>query len=48
MTVDQQLTILRYQLYAATQMLKGDDLAEFTTLIREIATVLELLPMAAR
>lgn len=39
------LVRLRVELYSAAQMLKGDDLATFTELIREIATVLELLPL---
>lgn len=39
------LVRLRVELYGAAQMLKGDDMAEFTTLIQEIATVLELLPL---
>lgn len=39
------LVRLRLELYGAVQMLKGDDMAEFTQLIREIATVLEILPL---
>jgi hypothetical protein len=33
---------MRVELYAAAQMLKGEDLAEFTKLIREIAEFLEI------
>jgi len=37
----------RAELYSAAQILKGEDLAEFTALIKEIAMVLDLIPLAA-
>jgi hypothetical protein len=39
---DPRLTRLRVELYAAAQLLKGEDLAEFRTLIAEVYGVLEL------
>lgn len=39
---DPRLIRMRVELYAAAQMLKGEDLAEFTKLIREIAEFLEI------
>ncbi len=43
---DPRIIRLRVELYTATQTLKGDDLREFTNLIREIAATpdLELTP----
>lgn len=35
----------RVELYAAAQLFKGDDLKEFTALIREIAAVLNVVPI---
>lgn len=39
---DLRIIRLRVELYAAAQLLKGDDLLEFTDLIREIAAQLNL------
>jgi hypothetical protein len=43
---DPRLIRLRVELYTAAQTLKGDAQREFTDLIREIAMVLELLPLS--
>lgn len=39
---DPRILRLRVELYTAAQQLKGDDMREFTHLIREIAMVLRL------
>lgn len=39
-----QLLLMRVQLYAAAQLLGGEQLAEFKQLIREIAMTLEIIP----
>lgn len=43
--MDQRLIRLRVELYGAAQILKGDDLKEFTALIREIAAILNVIPI---
>lgn len=42
---DPRILRLRVELYTAAQTLKGDDLAAFTELIKEIAQLLELVPL---
>lgn len=44
---EQGLVRLRVELYCAARLLKGDALAHFTELIKEIAMVLELLPVSS-
>lgn len=43
----EKVLLLRVQLYAAAQLFKGEDLAAFTELIREIAMLLEIVPMSS-
>jgi hypothetical protein len=40
--MDSRILRLRVELYAAAQLLKGDDLKAFTDLIREVAYTLDL------
>jgi len=46
MTDEEKLIVLRIQLYAAAQTLKGEQLAALTELIREIAAVLDIVPLS--
>lgn len=42
MSVEQKLMMLRMQLYAAAQKLRGEELEEFRNLIDEVRTMLEV------
>lgn len=44
---EQKIALLRVQLYMAAQILKGDNLVAFTDLIREIAMLLDIVPLGA-
>lgn len=46
-TAAQVLMRLRVELYAGAQLFKDNDLKEFTQLIREIAMVLDIVPIRA-